>query len=331
LFNTMVWLQRQSSRGEVKPEEVDRIEKSLLMERWTQLVDLVIVMQVDPLEAIKRENEPRISNIGGSIMNEKSLLSINAALSKAVDRHETVFKMLKTYDTTRSKLKDINIAIADWLLNCLEQFLDPPIMVVDTKIMQDIVPECCFSPADENGVLDAIKKHHYFMKRSEAEESDAVVQVIPCALLMHDDRILLFERDEKDPKAELHGKSTIWQGVHVAVDQGTTFDTLVKDALLKKLRDKLFLNREFAVSLLGYAWDRDPRRRKHMGLFYKLAIDTDGVAADLQKKAFRSGRGHRLNGELLTAAELKEKADELCLEPWSLGALRAGVGGALNA
>jgi predicted NUDIX family phosphoesterase len=333
LFDTLLWLQRQLRRGEVTSDEVDRIERFLLMERWTRLVDLVIVMTVNPDEAIKREHEPRISNVRGSIMNEAALASINDALRGAMNKYSHNFSTILSYDTTGAVPKEVNIRIANDILDKLELFLDPRIMVVDSKILRKIIPESdgCFSFDNHGDILAEIKKHCSFIKRSEAEDSDAVVQVIPCALLMYSGKVFLFERMEKDPKVELHGKSTIWQGAHVAYAE-SDFDVLINDALSTKLRDKLFLNRRFDVNLLGYAWDQtNPKSLKHIGLLFKLVIDSDDVAADLQKKAFRSGRGHGLNGEFLTAAELREKADELSLEPWSLGALRAGVGGALDA
>jgi predicted NUDIX family phosphoesterase len=246
-------------------------------------------MRVDPQEAIAREHKARISNVRGSIMNEQSLASVNRALSDAVDSYGSAFKNILIYDTTGERPRKTNITIANDLLGHLERFLDPQILVIDIEALQSIVNESdsCFSFKNSDAVLSHLKKHCSFMKRSEAEVSENVVQIIPCAMLMHSDRILLFERTEKDPKVELHGRSTIWQGAHVANTE-TSLDAIIENALFSKLRDKLFINRRFPVTLLGYAWDHStPEKRKHMGLFYKLAIDSEGVAADFGKR--RSG------------------------------------------
>src|SRR5690606_6798866 len=120
------------------------------------------------------------------------------------------------------------------------------------------------------------------------------------------------------------GKNTIWQGAHVSW-QDEPKDRMITNAIFTKLKNRLFLSREFPLRYLGYAWNpNDLHSSKHLGLLYELSIDSDSVAADLRTKEFRSGRGHGLSGRFLSVADVNAKSDELELEPWSAAALRAG-------
>jgi hypothetical protein len=92
LFDTLIWLERQIRHGEVTNEEADRIQRFLLMDRWTRMVDLVLVVTVDPQVAVERELAPRLSKIPGSIMNEQALASINNALAGAVENYRPFFR-----------------------------------------------------------------------------------------------------------------------------------------------------------------------------------------------------------------------------------------------
>jgi predicted NUDIX family phosphoesterase len=177
-------------------------------------------------------------------------------------------------------------------------------------------------------LLSFIAKHAQFVKRSLAERTDDLVQVIACGLLIHAERIFLFKHEDKDPKAKLYGKSTIWQGGHISYADAP-IEELIKNTLFSKLKERLFLNRTFNIELLGYAWDEaNPGSRRHLGLLYELEIDSDDVANDLQAKAFKSGRGYGLLGQFWTPNELSEKGSELHLESWSAKALEARIGGA---
>jgi predicted NUDIX family phosphoesterase len=320
----------QFKHGEVTEDEFNRIERFVLMERWARIVDIVLVVTVSPDEALAREHRPRISRLTGSVMNKAVLQSFNDAIEEAVPAYRPDFRLIKTYDTTGAEAKDTNISIAHDVLDNLEKFLNPKIMVVSRMFVEQIVSQDSdgFIGDKDQSVLSEILRNAEFVERSLAEESSDFVQIIACALLSRQNGIFVFERKSKDPKAELYGKNSIWQGAHVPWRDETP-EKVITNAIFTKLKNKLFLSREFGLRYLGYAWNRNNlHSSKHLGLLYELSIDSDSVAADLRSKEFRSGRGHGLSGRFLSVADVKAKSEELQLEPWSAAALRAGVGGA---
>jgi predicted NUDIX family phosphoesterase len=332
IFDTLIWLERQIRHGEVTDEEARRLRQFLLMDRWTRMVDLVLVVTVSPSVAIERELKPRLSQIPGSIMNERALTSINEALVHAVKEYQPCFSEIKVYDTTDSTPRDTNIKIGNYILDRIERFLHPDILVLNEDTVKTHFfrgdSSSCFSNQSPERLFDLIEDKARFVKRSDAEQADNLVQVIACGLLTYSDRIFLFKREDKDPKAKLYGKSTIWQGGHVSRGEAS-IEELIKDTVFAKLKERLFLSRSFNANFLGYAWDEaNPESRKHLGLLYELEIDSEDVANDLQAKAFKSGRGYGLFGQFLTPRELSDKGGELQLERWSAEAIKARLGGA---
>jgi hypothetical protein len=174
------------------------------------LIDLVLVVTVDPSVAIERELKPRLSKVPGSIMNEPTLASINDALSQAVAKYKTSFKRIKVYDTTSSTARRTNIDIANGLLDEIERFLDPDILVVSIDAVKSRFSESssCFSDKIFSEMLDFIKSEAKFVKRSLAEQADDLVQIIAGALLTHSEKIFLFKLghawDEANPDSRRH-------------------------------------------------------------------------------------------------------------------------------
>ena len=331
LFDTLIWLRRQIRKGELTSEEPKEIEDFLLMDRWRRLVDLVLILKADSETAIKRELAPRLTDKPGSIMNPVALASINEALDEALSLHGSRFRQILTYNTSDSPSpRDTNLRLANDILSHMEDFLNPEIMVVDRAVVEQLslFDGGCFQDPKRGDVLDRIKLNQKFVKRAEAEFSNDLVQIVPASVFVHDKRIFLFQRPEDDPKYRLYGKSSIWQGAHVGRREDVDTEELMRTALTERIRERLFLSREFATSYLGCAWDTGTAESaRHFGLLFRTEIDSDDVAADLEKKEFRNGRGYGLYGQFFVADQLRRLDGEIDLEPWSTALLTSGFEG----
>jgi predicted NUDIX family phosphoesterase len=147
--------------------------------------------------------------------------------------------------------------------------------------------------------------------------------MIGCGVLIREDQVFLFERKERDPKYRLYGKAVIWQGTHVPWRNGPAELGLIKNALVERITRSLFLSREFPTELVGYCWDAEDRNSSpHFGVIFRVNIDNDAMAADLQKKEFRQGRGHGLTGRFVTWDTLSDEDVQKSLESWSKAILK---------
>jgi predicted NUDIX family phosphoesterase len=298
------------------------------LDRWRSLIDLAVVMNVSPSEAMERENSQRISPKPGSIMNLEVLKNISAAVALAVKEYRQRFDSVIEYETSGQNVRLSNTNLASNILDHLSAFLDPEILVVPTRELRKLPLNNggAFSGEAREELFQCISKFGKFVRRSYAESNPDEAQIISCGLLVHNDEVFLFERKERDPKYSLYGKATIWQGAHVPRVTAKGGEELLQSALLDRISRSLFLSRTFPVDLVGYCWEpNNEKSNRHFGVIFKVDIDNDVTAADLRKKEFRHGRGHGLAGRFVSWKSLTSKAIEPNLEAWSVSIL-GGVG-----
>jgi predicted NUDIX family phosphoesterase len=320
IFDALVWLTLQEKRGELNATEARTIESFLLLPRWRDVIDLVVVMSVSAEDSLKRELDQRITQKMGSIMNPEVLGALVSSVDEAAKRYQSRFRSLLRLDTTGKKPRESNVELASQVLNRLEAYLNPEILVVPRKDIESLYLHegGAFDVEHLAKLLKTIDMSGHFIRRAEAESRADCVQIIPSGVLTYGGEIFLFQRKETDPKYRLYGRATIWQGAHVQRRETGNIRDLLEPALLERISQSLFLSRLFPVFPLGYAWDRDDERSsRHLGLIYRIEIDNPHTATDLRKKEFRRQRGHGLLGQFVPAAELVAQQGELSLETWS--------------
>jgi predicted NUDIX family phosphoesterase len=321
IFDALVWLNLQLQRGEITSEEAGTIDSFLLLDRWRTLIDLVVVMNVPAQEAMNRENSQRITKKAGSIMNEKVLETFSDAVSVAFEKYGPKFPGSIRHDTSGHDVRGSNTQLAGKILDALKTFLDPEILVVPRANLGQLQldHDGNFSEAAAEKAIECIKAHGRFVRRSQAESDDSVVQIIPCGILVYNDKVFIFRRKEADSKYRLYGKTTILEATHTEKNANRSdVRSLLEGVLSKRIARSLFLGKKFPMELMGYCWDTDDANsKKHFAMVFKVNIDSENTADDLRKKEFRRWRGPSRAGEFMSWQELKEQASELNLEPWS--------------
>jgi len=168
-------------------------------------------------------------------------------------------------------------------------------------------------------MIECIIQFGKSMRRSVSEADKDHVQIVACGVLVHNDEVFLFQRKERDPKYQLYGKATIWQGTHVPIQVGKHGLDLISTSLVERITRSLFLSREFEVSPIGYCWDpNDDKSSSHFGVIFRVNIDNDLMATDLRRKEFRKGRGHGIAGSFVNWATVNSGDVQSSLENWSL-------------
>jgi predicted NUDIX family phosphoesterase len=325
LFDALVWHSLQRQRGELTAAEAETIEAFLLLQRWRELIDLPVVMSVSGEEAIARENSARVSHKPGSIMNMDVLSALAEAVEAAVLKYGSRFRGIVEYSTSGRDTRASNADLVGKILDKLEEFADPEILVLPRDALDGIslTNGGQFSEDTSNILAERIEADGKFLKRSIVENDNKYIQIVACGILTRDSGVFIFERKERDPKYKLYGKSTIWQGCHVPVGVNGPKVPLIENALVERITRSLFLSRAFPIKLLGYCWEKnDPQDNRHLGIMFRVNIDNEHTALDLRRKEFRSGRGHGLSGGFVPMEMLVEKRNELSFEQWSMTTLR---------
>lgn len=328
-FDALIWLELQYRRGQLTDDERRKFADFVLLDRWRTLVDVTAVLSVDSDVAHERENQHLIVKRAGSLMQPKALEEINEALHTVEQVHGGQFT-LRRFDTTReSGPLSINMAIVDWVLGYLRRWADPEIAVISKEAVTQIFGQRSApgKDASRHDIWPRLRSQIRFMKRSEAESQPECVQLVACGVHVdRESKLLILKRSPDDEKAALYGRETLWKGAHVektgsfGIERAGGEDVLsvVDEAwpvLLRRLREDLHLQTALVPEFLGFAWDQEQEPR-HLGLMFRIPIQSDYIARSMEKKFRRSGRFHTLTGEFRSIAELRAQHIN-DLEPWS--------------
>lgn len=322
LFDALIWFQTQAKRGELLDQELKQIESFLLMDRWKNLFDLVAVLHASAETALKRENAHRITKRTGSIMNTSMLQTLSDAVGEAIDRYGAEFNRVIRIETDSGDVRSVNAHLLGQIFDHFESFVNPEILVVPRQSLEPLLTDapCAFTPDDAiETIQEIIAKCGEYRRRTDVESNKDFIQIVPCGVLLYDKRVFVFQRHEENPKSDLYGMATIWQGCHVAcpADRAQSMRAVLA-ALESRIAQSLFISRKLDSRFVGYTWDDSERGDgRHLGLIYRMDIESPELAESLRKKEFRRSRGHSLDGGFRKIEELVISMHEIDLEPWS--------------
>ena len=257
-------------------------------------------------------------------MNPDVLSGLEKSVVTAAEKYGHQFRGTYVHETSGEDVRASNVRLAESILDHFEEFLDPEILVVPKGELSKLPIQGIgrFSPDAKAAIVECISTFGRYIRRSVAEKDTAYVQIIPCGILIYNQQVFVFERKERDPKYVLYGKMTIWQGCHVAKQEGLGGEELLKSALLQRITRSLFLSRMFSLDFIEYCWDSDDEKsNRHMGVMFRVKIENDHTAVDLRKKEFRTARGHALAGGFMDFAKLTSEELIPHLESWSAAIL----------
>ena len=134
-----------------------------------------------------------------------------------------------------------------------------------------------FSPGSCERFLEVVKASGGFVPRRSAETDPSLKQVIPYAVVVHEEMVFLLERRSGGGEARLHRKLSIGVGGHInPVD--VSGEKIVESGLLRELSEEL----EFAVGFdyrpIGLINDDDsPVGQVHIGIVYRVTVQGAAV------------------------------------------------------
>jgi predicted NUDIX family phosphoesterase/thymidylate kinase len=312
IFDALVWNEWLETTGKITPQEATDVADFFAMERWIDLVDVVFILTCDPQTSIEREYADQLTTKRGTIMSEDTLRQFKDAVDKTYNQFGSRFKNIVRIDTTSTKTKEGVAQIADKTLKVLSDFLDESICVVPKNAVAVQLPDKGFisDRALIEGFTEAVAKEKAFSPRSQAEQNPNYLQPIPCAVLRHEDKILVLRR--KKPGHKLHDTYAVWAGGHVSeADNGAE---ILLQALSRELTEELFIKEKFELNPRPIGLirtDEDARAHSHIGVLYEIVLKSADVALALNQKEFRSTRGTSMSGKLVSVSELKGIYDEM--------------------
>lgn len=100
LFDALAWFQLLLDRGEISPSDCARIHHFLLMDKWRSVIDYVFLFKADPDTSLKRENQHKLIDEPGTVMESGALAELNRAYDVVQERYKDQFRGFRTIDTS---------------------------------------------------------------------------------------------------------------------------------------------------------------------------------------------------------------------------------------
>lgn len=312
VFDALVWNEWLEMTGKITHQEAAQVAQFFTLDRWTKLIDLIFVLTCDPGVSIEREYADQLTTKRGTIMAEETLKQFRQAADKTIEEYASKFKKIVLMDTTTTKTKEGVAKIVDDTLKVLSEFLDESIGVLPVNLAGTLLPDKGFvsDPAAVAGFVDAFKRNKVFLPRSEAEQNANYLQPIPCAVLRHNNKILILKR--KKPGHPLNDTYAVWAGGHI--EQGDDGPEILVKTLHRELSEELFIKEAYQLNPDPIGLIRtseDSRASRHIGVLYEIVLKSDDVALALNQKEFRSTRGTSMSGRLVDISELTDIYDDM--------------------
>lgn len=316
LFDALVWTHWLCLTGKITSDEEEACYKFFALSRWTDLVDLVLVMTCDPGTSIAREYSDQLTSKRGTIMSENTLRQINRSIHATKEAHGSRFKAIEYIDTTGMESRDTAVKITEKALEVLTNFLDEEICVVPAGAVSTEIPSrgLVEDRATVDAFVDVVNRHKRFVRRSQAEGDPNLIQPIPCAIIRWKEQILLLRRNKKGHA--LHEKYLLWAGGHVNISDDSP--AILVAALERELSEEVFIKGAYQVSDKPVALvrtDENARASRHIGVLYEITLSSDDVALAMNQKEFKETRGTSMSGKLVAPEALPEIYDKL--NDWS--------------
>lgn len=318
LFDALCWMDWMNRTDRITDERFETIENFVTIDEWLDLIDLVFVMRVDAREALDREYEDQLTDETGTIMNMENISQFNDSLDNVYESKKEQFKKVVEMDTSGSEVQETLEEVAERTLESVDDLLEEMIMVIPRSAADDagISPGFNSDPDSLEGFSEVVEDHGDFVDRRKAEVDNDSIQPIPIAYFEHDGRYLLFRRNEETPDNRLHEKYAIWAGGHVRSADEKGGDP-IRQCLFREMKEELFfedLTPEPEIVGLVYT-PSDARSARHVGVVYRVELESDDVALSRDQKEFKETRGVSLSGRFVGTDQLKEKWDGM--EEWT--------------
>jgi len=319
IFDALCWMNFMTMTGRLTEAEKEKIVSFFLLDYWLSMLDIVFLMVTTPQEAVRREFQDQLIQKEGSIMNERTLTLYNKAIEKTYEDMAKHFKSVIKINTTKFTQIECAKAVTKESLQVLHNLLNEEVMVIERKLLDQFN----FSQGlidDEKAVhaiASTIQDRHHFISRRTAEIKSELIQIIPCAIVEYDSKVMLLRRKERDSRDRLHNKYAIWAGGHVRKQDKVDGREIIESALERELDEELFIKSSMDKSLIAFVYDQtNPRSRLHMGAVYRVRVNSPDVYLAMDQQEFKEKKGLSVSGKFFSPEEIVSKYNS-GLEPWS--------------
>ncbi|OYW72032.1 MAG: hypothetical protein B7Z37_26020, partial [Verrucomicrobia bacterium 12-59-8] len=152
IFDAVAWLRLLERLKRLKPQERESVENFVLLEDWRNRISQVILLTVNPAQALEREEGLLPIAVAGSIMNLEVLGQTKENALKCALDFEDYFNIVHI-DTTNKKTASITLKVAQLVLDVVETQLNERILSIAKEDAEKIFGHRTILGCKEGGIL----------------------------------------------------------------------------------------------------------------------------------------------------------------------------------
>jgi len=318
------WLNQNPSRNShyLDDEHYKRLKNFILMDIWSEYLDIIYVFQIRPNTSIEREYANLLTKQPGNIMCESVLYEFSKATETVIKKYASRFRKLIKIETdtkdTDNKPNLVNYRVTLNILQILKELLIEKIGYIDVDIKDDLTYG--------KNPFDKIKlKQIEFDNRDKVEQSN-YIQPIAIAVITNPERnrILVVKKSTKrtsksSPESE---RILLYIGGHVRIEDyyisrdNKRLLSIIQKTLHREIQEEI--GESFSIRnstpFLIYTPD-NPKSRKHLAVCFVIEIPLDDKKFRLLSDEFIMKTGKSLSGHIISATELRTGSYKF--ESWS--------------
>jgi hypothetical protein len=109
IFDALCWMDWYASNGALLSEDQKTITGLLRTPLVAGTIDLVLVMTVEPVEALRRDRAGQPPSSPSPIVNKKTLRMVNRSISNVAERHIDEFPLVQLNTTSINQDRTLNV------------------------------------------------------------------------------------------------------------------------------------------------------------------------------------------------------------------------------
>ncbi len=328
LFDALTWFYWLSCHPYVGNPYLDQSSYEYLvdfitMPLWTRIFDLIFVFKSSPETSLFREYANQLTEKQGSIMNEPVLASYGEAVDHVVGQYGSLYRNIKTVDSTDRTADEVGFEVVTEVLNCLRSLLVEKIGYLPEDVGSQL-------PSGVSHGLDALRSTKMAFGDRAKVESRSVVQPVAIAVITNKEhtKVLVVERNPtrmgcQSPESN---RALLYIGGHVRLedenpDSSENFFQTIENALHREIEEEIGEAIHVATATPFLIYSRQTERSNHhLAICYVITMELGGRSSfDMNEHEFATTDRRSKTGKVVPISEVVNMPQDF--EEWSVAIL----------
>lgn len=334
IFDSLCWFNWLVDKGKMEKEQLEIIEKFLLMDDLVKPIDIVFSFTAEPNTSIEREYTHLLTDKLGTIMNTEVLKEYKESVLETQSAKNRYFHKIFMIDTTAKSQDDVGKEVTEKTLEALNDLLIEKVAVIKTtNLMSDLLNNKSVVEFDE--FVDCMGSLEY-INRDVAESSSQYLQPIPIAVIADKEKnkVLIIKKNDNavSKSSPEKGKVLLYIGGHSRYEDSTEeisqdFLSICKSTLKREVKEEIGISVALSdiTPFIIYSQETDISKL-HIGICFVICQNLSENELRLDSSELVQRKGTSKSGTFCPVDSIEPEY----LEAWSRKILDHVFSGKVN-